>query len=536
MTHNFRNNKLLFLLTCFIIHACVNDDPDPFHDGDCFHLPDDTVVFTSFKEDSLYLNLYTEDIREVKIPLECITDYSFERYTWQINLTYADGLKKSYPYLCDTFNLSIDTVIVNPGSLAPPTALISFRTPLTRSVAIKVKGKTDKSAEIGNVFETAATEHEIPVFGLYSNYNNQVELHILDARGKSILSREISIHIGPYERVQSGEMAVISNQLDTLQKNRLFLIQNAIYDAAGDVRWYTTHQGQKFFRLENNLVGIQVYPYPVREWVFTGADLVIIDLFGNIVDSFNVPNRLHHEINEKSPGGNLLVASNSGEYNGISDDTEDLVVEIDRHSGTIIKQWNLAEIFDSLRPRIWTEGENDWCHLNSIEYDPSDNSLIVSSKLQCFVSKIDYETGSIKWILGNHNNWGTEWEDYLLDPLNFDTAVYRDLDWTYVQHMPRITGTGTIMVYDNGKRRPGGDYSRIIEYFVNESVRSVEKTWEFIIGEGTSTMGSVHLFDDQTIQIGHGEDGVVLIVDRDKNILFKGELKTFYRSYDIQFY
>ena len=72
-----------------------------------------------------------------------------------------------------------------------------------------------------------------------------------------------------------------------------------------------------------------------------------------------------------------------------------MIVELDRKSGSVVKEWNLREIFDPLRPRLWTESINDWCHLNSIQYDETDNSLLISSKLQCFISKIDYDTGEI---------------------------------------------------------------------------------------------------------------------------------------------
>jgi hypothetical protein len=37
----------------------------------------------------------------------------------------------------------------------------------------------------------------------------------------------------------------------------------------------------------------------------------MFNLMGQIVETFDVPNRAHHEINEKYPGGNLLVASNA---------------------------------------------------------------------------------------------------------------------------------------------------------------------------------------------------------------------------------
>ena len=98
------------------------------------------------------------------------------------------------------------------------------------------------------------------------------------------------------------------------------------------------------------------------------------------------------------------MGTNAAPYLSIEDDTEDAIVELDRQSGEVVKFWDLRDIFDPERERIWTEMPNDWCHLNSIQYDSTDNSLLISSKLQSFISKIDYETGRIRWIFGNHHN------------------------------------------------------------------------------------------------------------------------------------
>ena len=43
---------------------------------------------------------------------------------------------------------------------------------------------------------------------------------------------------------------------------------------------------------------------------------------------------------------------------------------------------------------------NDWFHNNSVAYNRADDSLIVSSR-ENFLICLDYETGAIKWILGD---------------------------------------------------------------------------------------------------------------------------------------
>jgi arylsulfate sulfotransferase len=257
---------------------------------------------------------------------------------------------------------------------------------------------------------------------------------------------------------------------------------------------------------------------------------------GKTHEIYFVPSRVHHEIVEKTPGGNLLVATNAQVYYDKDDDTEDKIIEIDRATQEVVKEWDLRDIFDKDRPRLWTESVNDWCHLNAIQFDPDDNTLLISSKLQYFISKIDYETGDIKWILGSHEDWKEPWRKFLLTPTNFETAAGPYQDFTYAQHMPRLTDDGTILVYDNGASRPGDDYTRAVEFEVDPNEMRVTKIWEYRMPYVATFMGSIHLYKDGSVQIGHGAGDRIYEVTRDGEILFQAKTKTYYRAYSIELY
>ena len=156
--------------------------------------------------------------------------------------------------------------------------------------------------------------------------------------------------------------------------------------------------------------------------------------------------------------------------------------------------------------------------------------------MQYFVAKIDYDSGEIKWILGNHENWKEPWQKYLLTPVNFDTISHPDQDWVYAQHMPRLTKDGNIIVYDNGTNRPGGSYTRAIEFKVDEENMTVEKTWTYDFGFDLRTMGSIHVYDDGNVLIGNGANGDLVEVNRQGEIIFDARLKIYYRAYPIQLY
>jgi hypothetical protein len=50
-------------------------------------------------------------------------------------------------------------------------------------------------------------------------------------------------------------------------------------------------------------------------------------------------------------------------------------------------------------------------------------------------------SGELKWILGSTNNWGPEWQPYLL------TLVGVPFAWNYGQHAPRITPHGPLLFF-----------------------------------------------------------------------------------------
>ena len=57
----------------------------------------------------------------------------------------------------------------------------------------------------------------------------------------------------------------------------------------------------------------------------------------------------------------------------------------------------------------------DWAHTNAVVMDDSERYVIASPRYQDAVVKIDLETSELVWILGNHDDWGPEWQDFLLE-------------------------------------------------------------------------------------------------------------------------
>jgi hypothetical protein len=159
--------------------------------------------------------------------------------------------------------------------------------------------------------------------------------------------------------------------------------------------------------------------------------------------------------------------------------------------GTIRKRWRLSEILDPTRIGYMSLGVTDaytggldWAHANSVYHDPRDDTLVVSVRHQDAVIKFSRNSGELKWILGNHNNWEHPWSNYLLTPVGSPFA------WQYHQHSAIVLANGNIMLFDNGNFRaspfdgtepmkPHQSYSRAVEYEVDEKDMTVRQVWEY---------------------------------------------------------
>jgi arylsulfate sulfotransferase len=176
-------------------------------------------------------------------------------------------------------------------------------------------------------------------------------------------------------------------------------------------------------------------------------------------------------------------------------------------------------------------------------FDQRDNSIIVSGRSQSAITKIDYESGRIKWILGDHKYWKPEFQNYLLTPVHSsgDSLDISDMDfWPSGQHSPRLRPDGNLLVYDNGDYRefyPGTTakqaYSRLVEYSIDEQTKEIQLVREFNFNKEiyTKYTGSVGYQPDQrTTLIGFMYTSDVLLnakiveVGDQNNIIFEADL------------
>lgn len=404
---------------------------------------------------------------------------------WNLIFEFADNSFVDTGFIGDS--LHIKSIQLNPHSTAPLSALISIEMPVKGKFEIEVIGKENGGITIGNRFEKFDEDHQLSVLGLYQNYENVVRINFLSNDNNVRLSKTCTIQTDELESQPIIE--VIENNHDKDDDHIYFVSDLCLgFDQKGEVRW--TFSGSSSFLYRKLTNGNLIISSGEDKISYHSKSFYEVTMLGEIVKEYAIPNYQHHEIREL-PNGNFLVASNSQPIvlrDGNPE--EDLVIEVDRVSGSIIKSWDLNEILDPTRTPIPGSRPDDWFHLNAVYYDQDDQSIVVSGRSQSCVAKIDYNTNEVKWILANHNLWSPAFANKLLTPVN-DSGSEIDVSqmafWTAGQHAPLKLPNGNVMIYDNGDYRGFYDnpdvtrnsYTRIVEYEIDEFNNKVKLVSEF---------------------------------------------------------
>lgn len=513
-------------------------------------------IDSTSNSDIPYCALLMEDESVVYFKKKWLESSSPNPAQWQVGFTFTDGTQEEALYLGDTIYLDEDEIVVNPFGTAPLTALVPSAMPLKGRFGVRVMGKGPEGVPIHKKLSAFEQGQDIPVLGLYAAHTNEIEISFLNEGGDVRATRKIALTTSSVEGLLAS-LDIDQNLLPPEDDGIFFIADRKLgFDQRGEIRWLYTGDAKYLYRKLKN--GNLVVATEFESINYHSRAFDEISILGETIQRYIVPNLMHHEIREM-PNGNFLVASNSEQCTGSIWDgrrEEDLIVEIDRTYGDVIKSWNLNGILDNQRPRADGVQNDDWLHLNAIYFDEEDNSIVLSSRHQSLVAKVDYETGDLKWILAHPAGWRSDLLPYILQPINADGSPVdlSSVDFLpYFLHAPTKLPNGDIVLYDNGNYRnfyenpdvPLVSYSRAVAYRINEAAGTVELVWQFDYGQQLFTLatGDIDYFEhNQHRLIGflNGGDGTPKIVeiDADDQIVFEVNLNagSYYRCEKIQLY
>ena len=413
---------------------------------------------------------------------------------------------------CSDYSLKYEiTHTLNPYRIAPLAALANITVNKPCKVSVEVLGESPIKAS----YDIDSKNFEVPIVGLYPDTNNKVVFNIVHDTGKvtdtiNVLTGKLPVS---FPRIEINKLDR-NNMEDGFHLCDLHFAQNGkyhsspmIFDDQGKVRWYLD---LSFF---DNIL------YPINllkdgNFVVGGKNSIFeFNLLGKRVKEITLDPKykVHHEILEL-PEEKLLVAVGKNdvtiEVNGEKMVSKmDHIMLFDRNSSKIIKEWDLAKHLDVSRKGVNPLSKQDWAHVNGLAFKEKDSSIYITSKQQGLI-KISWDD-KLQWIMSPKKDWGKagrkgnghETEPFLLTAIDEQGNSYpkhvqsgdespEKFDFPWGLHAPLILPNDNILVFDNGALRNynfENNYSRAVEYFVNEEEMTVKQIWQYGKERGDKT-------------------------------------------------
>jgi arylsulfate sulfotransferase len=332
----------------------------------------------------------------------------------------------------------------------------------------------------------------LPVYGLYAGYTNIVRLtyRFVDGSSKQAVT---AVMTAPFDDQGCGynNPTRLQPRTNSTQLSYDYIFDSSacgdfspvILDSDGALRWVSP------FRSVPALVGASTF-FDGAVYVSRGSTLSRVELDGEVslladYSNLGVEN-LHHNI-DRGKTGLLIEVDTAADY-------ESVIMEVDGGSGTVLKTWNMANIISAAMiaggddPSQFVfqrtpQSNNDWFHNNAVAYNRADDSLIISSR-ENFVICIDYETSTIKWILGDPTKKWHQFPSLAQFALMLAPGSLPPIG----QHAVSITYDQNLLLFDNGLNslfplnQPPGElrtFSSPRKYSLDLVGKIATEVWEF---------------------------------------------------------
>jgi arylsulfate sulfotransferase len=481
----------------------------------------------------------------------------------------------------------IGEVVINPYDIAPLTAIIKNGGYVLKDVSVRIvpkPGGQEIKYKVSN--KQLLTHGGIPVFGMYPDYMNTIEVEYtrIQARNEERIKESYKMYTSAVYVENSGvprQKAVLFSGVDVKKvekefSDRLYFVNNLIpksgkgtkvawnnpvggalewnffpanfiIDTKGEVRWYMFANpiyDIKSIYHAGVMMGFKQGNDGSMTWGY-GQRYAKYDIMGKEAFNRELPpgyNDFSHSM-DVSPNGNYFLRVASSNYkrpDGKNVRTvRDVIIEVEPNSGNVLDEWRLFDILDPYRDinlKVLDQGAvclnideakagqtmsteelskqdtntnfgdivgvgagRNWAHVNSVDHDAEDDSIILSSRHQSAVVKIGRDK-QVKWILASPAAWKKEFAEKVLKPVDAkgnpikceNSKCEGSFDWSWTQHTAfKIDSKSRgdiiyVSVFDNGDSRgmeqpvfPTDKYSRAVIYKIDQKNMTVEQTWEY---------------------------------------------------------
>ena len=355
--------------------------------------------------------------------------------------------------------------ILDPFGTGSNGLLLSFQTERRSQIRYTVHTTSAELPDYTAVAQSSADgnsfsrNHCFLLIGLVPGETNEVTLEALGERGR--VQQTVTFTIEMPEAI-SG----YANQLDTTDGDSTAALTDGLYYAMGLGDYY----GYTFFfdndgvlRYEMVLEGFHsdrfLYTDGGLYTCVSSRKIALMSPLGQAVRVYDLGQyELHHDINW-GPDGTILALVNDTEQ----DTVMDVVISLDPATGEVSEVVDFSELMDGYYGEMthpvpitggsfWQAGEDDWLHLNSVQYMEKDDSILVSSRETSTIIKVSDIGGTptLSAFIGDPAFWADTPYAYLCYAMDGDfVAQYGQHDVELVADDSLEDGQYLLRMYDN---------------------------------------------------------------------------------------
>jgi len=432
----------------------------------------------------------------------------------------AESRSAPLPTVAETSDIHVESAEKGPNPFIYQVNLAGQRLPAVKTISCVIEPKPGTVSKPVRVMYTLNALKErgrfptkqllqVPLFGLYANYANQIAISIGFADGSAqqlsvtaqtdAFADTTGMYLHPTFVKKRAAGSTLGFDFMVLKSN---VVPPLIIDTDGEVRWIAPGSA------------------PGNATALLGNDFIIGDLrsaaFNRVgldggVTTVPLANQsylhFHHNID---PGKLGLL----GEFD-TAVDFESIIAEFDPNGG-ILKEWNFAQILTDYMtahgddPTQFVRHGIDWFHSNAATYDPRDDSVLVSSR-ENFIVKVDRESGEIRWIFGDPTKYWATFPSLRAKSLTLDSNGLYPVG----EHGISINRDGLLMLFNNGYRSlhqpPGApeglqrSYSPVAAYRIDDAHLTATEEWRFDYDQSISSLVCSSAYDtaDRSLLINY---------------------------------
>lgn len=482
------------------------------------------------------------ETQDLEVPGTEIEGIAPDAEQWQTIVTFIDHSQLKVPTKGTSLDFIVKRVTLNPSGYNPLAAMVEVNLPTYGRIKVTVHGKNGNTGTITHLCHTQTPNQTVPIFGLYADYDNKVDLTYTDKDGKERGTTQITIKTKALPVTDFPQRQVIKAVREKLEPgvnlmnypgaSVLDLSTPYIADDEGEVRWILLLKNSP----DLNDVSISSGLERIKNGNFIAGDqnrhrIVEFDMFGNLIRQWDLKSlgyTFHHDVTEADNGDFLITVSkiNAKLANG-QPRVQDHIIELDPVNGNLVKEWDLANMVDTARylkpdgitPPQFSQNPNNWAHNNAII--PFGNNLLATMRYQGIIGFSP--AGELRWIISPHKYWGKKYQPYLLNPVDENghaitnqavldgDAAADGFDWAWGPHTPVALSDDRILVFDNGYNRhwisnmltKNSNYSRVVEYKIDAAHHTVQQIWSYGKERGTSCFAEALSGVQYLPQTGH---------------------------------